>query len=51
MTKEIIIICPNCKKRITIPVAYLGQIGECPHCDQEIELNAIPKNLQVAAAV
>ena len=51
MSKEIKIICPNCGKYIIVPMSYLGQIGECPYCDQEIELNAIPKNLQHAHAV
>ena len=54
MTKDIAIICPTCGKKISIPLAYMGQVGECPYCDQEIELNALPKNLsqlRTAAAV
>ena len=39
MKKEIAIICPNCSEYIIVPMSYMGQIGECPHCDQEIELN------------
>ncbi len=49
MNNEIVIICPNCGECITVPIAYMGQIGECPYCDQEIELNAIPKNLAAAS--
>lgn len=51
MNNNIVIICPKCSKRMTIPVSYIGRIGECPYCDQEIELNAIPRNLQTATAV
>jgi len=49
MNNEIVIICPNCGECMTVPIAYMGQIGECPYCDQEIELNAIPKNLAAAS--
>ncbi len=46
MSKAFSIICPNCGEYMSIPLAYMGETGECPYCDQEIELNALPKNLQ-----
>jgi hypothetical protein len=36
------LVCPNCKKKLTIPEQYAGQLMRCPLCQGTFNVPAIP---------